>query len=131
MCRWIAIVNVIGAFIILNYLALRLKAVADWRRRWRRTCGGAVAALGQRGSRSNSRMASNGGGAPHVAVVTAVADSDSAAQPRRLTHRSVFSPCLLASQSRLVSAGTVHCYHKYYLTFIVFLKSIAISAFYV
>ena len=42
MCRWIAIVNVIGAFIILNYLALRLKAVADWRR-WRPHVGGAAA----------------------------------------------------------------------------------------
>ena len=42
MCRWIAIVNVIGAFIILNYLALRLKAVADWRR-WRARVGGAAA----------------------------------------------------------------------------------------
>ena len=44
MCRWIAIVNVIGAFIILNYLALRLKAVADWRR-WRARVGGAAAAV--------------------------------------------------------------------------------------
>ena len=45
MCRWIAIVNVIGAFIILNYLALRLKAVADWRRRRARVGGAAAGAI--------------------------------------------------------------------------------------
>ena len=72
----------------------------------KRTVGGQEAIAGWHPTVADNAHGDGGvaGGSIVAAMAAMVAE-----QPRRLTHRSVFSPsCLLASKSRSVSARTIH-----------------------